>query len=164
MPALVETRNLKTYFPILKGLLRRAVGAVRAVDEVDLTVNQGHWMGLVGESGCGKTTLGKTIVRLLKPTSGHIYFDIDESIKSEIDLLEKSSDMPKLKTLKQEYDLSTYKGKRLKAVRRRMQLVHQDPYTSLNPRMKIRNIIFSIIHIIYTIRPNIGRSGNSIVH
>ena len=65
----------------------RPAGAVRAVDGVDLAIEQGQWMGLVGESGCGKTTLGKTIMHLLPPTSGHIYFNIPESVKDEIDTL-----------------------------------------------------------------------------
>lgn len=142
MEVLVEVRNLKTHFPILKGLLRRPVGAVKAIDGVSLAIRQGQWVGLVGESGCGKTTLGKTIVRLLSPTSGHIYFDVPGDIKGEIDLLEESvTDSDKLQTLRQEYDLAMYTGKQLKAVRKRMQLIHQDPYTSLNPRMKIRSIV-----------------------
>jgi len=139
---LVEVRDLKTHFLILKGVLRRPAGAVKAVDGVSLAIRQGQWMGLVGESGCGKTTLGKTIIRLLHPTSGHIYFDVPDDIKSEIDLLEESvTDSGKLQALRQEYDLAKYSGKQLKAIRKRMQLVHQDPYTSLNPRMKIRGIV-----------------------
>ena len=139
---LVEVRNLRTYFPILKGLLRRPAGAVKAVDGVGLAIRQGQWVGLVGESGCGKTTLGKTMIRLLKPASGHIYFDVPDDIKSEIDLLEESvTDSGKLQALRQEYDLAMYSGKQLKAIRRRMQLVHQDPYTSLNPRMRIKDIV-----------------------
>lgn len=142
METLVEVRNLKTHFPILKGLLRRPAGAVKAVDGVNLAIGQGQWMGLVGESGCGKTTLGKTITRLLQPTSGHIYFDVPDDIKAEIDLLEESlTDSGKLQALRQEYDLARYTGKQLKATRKRMQLVHQDPYTSLNPRMKIKGIV-----------------------
>lgn len=142
MEVLVEAKNLKKYFPVLKGFLRRPAGAVKAVDDVDLSISRGQWIGLVGESGCGKTTLGKTIVRLLQPTSGHIYFDVPDDIKSEIDLLEKSGTVSKkLQTLKHKYDLAVHTGSQLKAVRRRMQLVHQDPFTSLNPRMKIGSIV-----------------------
>jgi oligopeptide/dipeptide ABC transporter ATP-binding protein len=120
----------------------RPAGAVKAVDGVDLAIGQGQWMGLVGESGCGKTTLGKTIMHLLPPTSGHIYFNIPESVKDEIGILEKSSsDNRRLQTLLREHDLSLYKGRRLKAIRKDMQLVQQDPYSSLNPRMRIRDIV-----------------------
>lgn len=139
---LVEARNLKTHFPILKGILQRPVGAVRAVDDVSMTIAPGQWMGLVGESGCGKTTLGKTILRFLRPTSGHIYFDASDEIKEEINSLEESATNPgRLNTLRHNYDLATFSGNRLKALRRNMQLVHQDPYTSLNPRMKIKDIV-----------------------
>jgi oligopeptide/dipeptide ABC transporter ATP-binding protein len=139
---LVETRNLKTHFPILRGMLKRPVGAVRAVDGINLAIERGQWMGLVGESGCGKTTLGKTILRLLMPTSGHIYFDVPGEIKAEIDLLEDSAtNQRRLQALRQEYDLAMNSGNKLKAFRKKMQLVHQDPYTSLNPRMKVKNIV-----------------------
>jgi len=139
---LVETKDLKTHFPILKGILRRPAGAVRAVDGINLTIDKGQWMGLVGESGCGKTTLGKTLLRLLSPTSGHIYFDVPNETKDEMDLLEKSAANPtRLQALRRRYDLATYPSKQLKAIRRRMQLVHQDPYTSLNPRMRIKDIV-----------------------
>ncbi len=142
MPALVEVRDLKTHFPILKGVLMRPAGAVRAVDGVSLTVEHGQWMGLVGESGCGKTTLGKTILRLLQPTSGHIYFGVPAEVIAELTALEQSTDgHSQLKALRREHDLAVYSGSRLKAIRRRMQLVQQDPYASLNPRMKIRDII-----------------------
>jgi len=142
LEALVETRNLKTYFPILRGFFRRPVGAVKAVDSVTVGIKKGEWMGLVGESGCGKTTLGKTILRFHKPVSGHIYFDVPGDVKNRIDELEISETKSgRLQTLVSEYDIATYKHKRLKAIRRRMQLVHQDPYTSLNPRMRIGNII-----------------------
>jgi len=140
--ALVETRNLKMHFPILRGLLRRPAGAVRAVDSIDLAISPGQWMGLVGESGCGKTTLGKTLLRLLRPTSGHIFFEVPIEIKEEINTLEESTaNTGRLRELRQEYDMAAFSGKRLKATRKEMQLVHQDPYTSLNPRMKVKDIV-----------------------
>jgi len=142
LEALVEVRHLKTHFPILKGLFRRPAGAVRAVDDINLAIRREQWMGLVGESGCGKTTLGKTIIRLLRPTSGHIYLGAPSDAIAEIESLEHSRDgHHRLKALRREHDLATFSGKRIKGVRRRMQLVHQDPYTSLNPRMKIRDIV-----------------------
>jgi len=142
MEALVETRNLRIHFPILKGVLRRPAGAVKAVDGVNLVINRGQWTGLVGESGCGKTTLGKAVIRLLQPTSGHIYFDVPSDIKEEIELLEKShSNSGRLQTLKREYDLAVFSTAKVKSIRKSMQLVHQDPYTSLNPRMKSKDIV-----------------------
>lgn len=142
MDILIETRQLKVHFPILKGILRRPAGAVRAVDGVNLVIRKGQWLGLVGESGCGKTTLGKTLIRLLRPTSGHIYFNVSTDIKDEIDALEtEKSDHVRLRALRQEYDLAILSGRQLKAERRKTQLVHQDPYTSLNPRMRIEDIV-----------------------
>ncbi len=112
---LLEVRNLKTHFPIKKGVFRRQVGAVRAVDDVSFVVYPGETLGLVGESGCGKTTLGRTIVRLLEPTEGEILFD--------------GKPIGKL-------------GKRaLRPFRRELQMVFQDPYSSLNPRKRVRNIV-----------------------
>jgi oligopeptide/dipeptide ABC transporter ATP-binding protein len=138
LEALIETSNLKKHFPILAGFFRRRVGAVKAVDGVSLTVGEGQWIGLVGESGCGKTTLGKTLLRFFRPTLGHIYLDVASDIKSEISTLEESeASSSRLRSLINEYDLSTYGSAKLKAARKRMQLVHQDPFTSLNPRMRI---------------------------
>jgi len=142
LETLVETRNLKTYFPILGGLLRRPVGAVKAVDDITLTVEKGQWVGLVGESGCGKTTLAKTILRFHKPVSGHIYYDVPSDIKGQIEAFEKGGKKSdKLRSLIKEYDSATYGHKKLNIMRKRMQLVHQDPYTSLNPRMRIGKTI-----------------------
>jgi len=143
MKILVETRGLKKHYPILGGVLKRKMGDVRAVDGVDLKIESGECFGLVGESGCGKTTFGKTVLRLLEPTAGHIYFDVPEEIKKEIEGLEKSKNpnSERLSELIKEYDLSTFKGKRLKKMRRKMQIVYQDPSTSLNPRMLIKNIV-----------------------
>ena len=148
MNTLVDIRGLKKYFPILGGVLRRPVGAVKAVDGVSLAIKRGQWLGLVGESGCGKTTLAKTVVRLLKPTSGHIYFDVPDEVKAEIEELEslgKNSD--KLTSLLKENDLTTFSAARVRSFRRRAQLVHQDPFTSLDPRMKIKNIVAEPLRI-----------------
>ena len=143
MNILVEVRKLKKYYLIQGGVFKKRIGDVKAVDGVNLKIRKGECLGLVGESGCGKTTLGKTVLRLLKPTKGHIYFDIPEEIKQEVEKLEESRDLnsQKLQELERAYDLSNFEGKRLKKLRRRMQIVFQDPSSSLNPRMLIKDIV-----------------------
>ena len=113
---LVELENLKVYFPIKSGLvLDRHVGDIRAVDDVSLTIRRGETVGLVGESGCGKSTVGRTILRLYKPTDGHIRFDGK--------------------------DITDLGETELRPLRRRMQMVFQDPYASLNPRHSVGRIV-----------------------
>ncbi|MFM7034242.1 MAG: ABC transporter ATP-binding protein [Planctomycetia bacterium] len=112
---LVEVSGLETHFPIRKGLLRRMVGAVRAVDGVNFTIDRGRTLGLVGESGCGKTTVGRSMLRLVEPTAGCVRFGGE--------------------------DVRRLSGGRLRGLRRRMQIVFQDPYGSLNPRMQVRSIL-----------------------
>ncbi|MCZ7605825.1 MAG: ABC transporter ATP-binding protein [Planctomycetota bacterium] len=108
---LLKIENLKTYFPIKKGVFRHTVGYVKAVDDVTLTVKKGRTIGLVGESGCGKTTLGRSLLRLIEPTEGRVYYG-DREITG----------MPSAE---------------LRAMRRKMQIIFQDPFSSLNPRMTI---------------------------
>jgi oligopeptide/dipeptide ABC transporter ATP-binding protein len=112
---LISIENLKTYYPIRAGILRRVVGYVRAVDDVSFTIRRGEVFGLVGESGCGKTTLGRTVLRLEKSMAGRIDFDGVDLLK-----LDKSD---------------------LKRQRRRMQMIFQDPVGSLNPRMPVSDLI-----------------------
>lgn len=140
---MVEVRKLKKYYPVQGGVFKKRIGDIKAVDGVNLKIRKGECLGLVGESGCGKTTLGKTILRLLKPTKGHIYFDVSEEIKQEVEKLEESKDSnsQKLHELERIHDLSNFEGKRLKKLRRRMQIVFQDPSSSLNPRMLIKDIV-----------------------
>jgi len=123
---LVKIEGLKKYFPVTSGVLSRVTNFVKAVDGVDMTVREGETVGLVGESGCGKTTLGKTIIKLLEPTGGDIYYD-----EEKITNLSPSS---------------------MRAYRRKMQIVFQDPYGSLNPRMKVESIVSEglVIHGIST--------------
>ncbi|HUW14179.1 MAG TPA: oligopeptide/dipeptide ABC transporter ATP-binding protein [Anaerolineae bacterium] len=118
---LLRVEGLKMYFPILRGVFQRHVGDIKAVDDISFFIRQGETLGLVGESGCGKTTTGRAIIQLYKPTSGHVYFNDGE----EAD----------------DVDLTTLKGERMRRMRRRMQMIFQDPYASLNPRMTIGKII-----------------------
>lgn len=112
---IMEIRNLKTYFPIRSGLLQRTVGHVKAVDNVDLSIEKGEIFGLVGESGSGKTTLARSILRLIETTSGQVIFDGTDILKVD--------------------------RKNLKRMRKDFQIVFQNPFLSLNPRMTVRNII-----------------------
>src|ERR671938_951099 len=119
---LVELEELRVWFPIKSGLvLDRHVGDIRAVDDVSLQINRGETVGLVGESGCGKSTVGRTILRLYKPTSGRIVFD--------------------------GRDISNLGESALRPLRRRMQMVFQDPFASLNPRHSVGRIVGEPIRV-----------------
>jgi oligopeptide transport system ATP-binding protein len=120
--ALLQIDDLKVWFPIKSGLiLDRHVGDVRAVDGVSLSIRKGETLGLVGESGCGKSTVGRAIVRLYRPTAGRVFFEGT--------------------------DISTLEGEPLRKTRRRMQMIFQDPYASLNPRMNVETIIAEPLEI-----------------
>ena len=117
---LLEVRDLKKYFPIYRGILKRQVGAVRAVDGISFDIRRGETLGLVGESGCGKSTAGETILQLLKPTAGRTIF--------------------------MGQDLTALKHEQLRQMRRHMQMIFQDPYASLNPRHTVGSIISVGLH------------------
>ncbi len=113
--SLLEIRNLKKYFPVGGDFFGRSRGEVKAVDGVNLTVEEGETLGLVGESGCGKSTLGRTILRLIEPTDGEVIFDGRNLVKLS--------------------------QRELRGMRKQMQIIFQDPYASLNPRMKVGEIV-----------------------
>lgn len=113
--ALIHIDDLVMHFPIYRGVVRRQVGAVHAVDGISFDIKKGETLGLVGESGCGKSTTGRAILQLYRPTSGQVIFD--------------------------GVDLIALKGEDLRKMRRKMQMIFQDPYASLNPRMTVADIV-----------------------
>src|SRR3990172_2549206 len=119
--SLVEVRNLVKYFPVKGGILQRTQAWVKAVDDVSFTVRKGETLGLVGESGCGKTTIGRAMLRLIEPTSGSIVFEGK--------------------------DVLALRGQELKDVRRHMQIIFQDPYASLDPRVPIGESVMEGLQI-----------------
>jgi oligopeptide/dipeptide ABC transporter ATP-binding protein len=142
METLMSIENLKKYFPVLGGVFKKKIAEVKAVDNVTFVIPERECFGVVGESGCGKTTLGKTIIRLLNPNSGHIFYKTPVEVVEKIRTLEKEN--PKshdLKRLLREYDQAYVGGSRLKRLRRRLQIVYQDPTTSLDPRMLVKDIV-----------------------
>ncbi len=112
---LIRVDDLVMHFPIYRGVIRRQVGAVHAVDGISFEIKQGETLGLVGESGCGKSTTGRTILQLYKATAGHVYY--------------------------RDTDLTQLKPEAMRWMRREMQMIFQDPYASLNPRMTLRDIV-----------------------
>ena len=118
---LIQVKNLVKYFPVREGLLQRVKDYVRAVDDVSFVVREGETLGMVGESGCGKTTIGRTMLRLIEPTSGSVIIDGKDVLKLA--------------------------GAEMKAMRRNMQIIFQDPYASLDPRMPIGESVMEGLNI-----------------
>jgi oligopeptide/dipeptide ABC transporter ATP-binding protein len=139
---LIDIRQLVKYYPVTGGILRRRVADVKAVDGVDLKIRRGECLGLVGESGCGKTSMGKTILRLHEPTGGRMYFDQDEASVEEAERLLATGRAEDRKAAERMgLDVMKMEGSRLRALRQKMQIVFQDPSNSLNPRMLIKDIV-----------------------
>jgi peptide/nickel transport system ATP-binding protein/oligopeptide transport system ATP-binding protein len=128
---ILRIEGLVKYFPIRAGLFKRQVGQVHAVDGVDLSVRAGETLGLVGESGCGKTTLGRTIIKLVEPTEGRIVLN--------------------------DIDITGFSRRRMREVRKELQIVFQDPYASLNPRMTVREIVAEPLRVHNLYRGEEGR-------
>ena len=118
-PVLLDVQGLKKYFPIRRGLLQKTIGQVKAVDDVSFSVHQGETLSLVGESGCGKTTTSRCILRAITPTAGAIRLRVDTEV----------------------LDVATAPRQALRALRREMQMIFQDPFASLNPRMTLLDIV-----------------------
>jgi oligopeptide/dipeptide ABC transporter ATP-binding protein len=139
---LVDIRKLVKYYPVTGGVFRRHVADVKAVDGVDLKIARGECLGLVGESGCGKTTLGKTLLRLHEATSGRVYFDREAAeIEATEGLLASPDPAERRKARLGEMDVTRMGGRRLRELRQKMQIVFQDPSNSLDPRMLVRSIV-----------------------
>ena len=116
---IVEIKNLKKYFPITSGIFQRVIGHIKAVDDVSFVIPRGKTVGLVGESGCGKTTISKCILRAVDPSSGEIYLNTEDGSNNVAEMREKE----------------------LRPLRKEMQMIFQDPFSSLNPRMNLFDIV-----------------------
>lgn len=125
---LLEVNNLKTHFPVLGGVFRKVIGYVKAVDGVSFFVNKGEVFGLVGETGCGKSTIGKTLIRIINPTYGDIFYYDEEALEND-------------KKQRVKVYISRLERKELMPYRSKIQMIFQDPYSSLNPRFTVRDII-----------------------
>lgn len=163
----ISTHNLRKYFPIRGGLISSHIGDVRAVDGVSFDIHDGETVGLVGESGCGKTTVGRLLLRLIEPTSGHTFYrptpDVTarlETLYAEIAAMPRdnngrtaasaSASLKELDEIANQYSLYRKSSGQMRKIRGKLQIVFQDPFSSLSPRMLVRDIIAEPMAIHHT--------------
>ncbi len=149
----MDVRHLKQLFPIKAGVMSRSIGYVHAVDDISFQIHRGETVGLVGESGCGKTTTGRTVLRLLEPTSGQAFVNAPADVSMEIESLYSSLEsegrdtgsdekiIAKIAGIAKDYSIFKARGKHLRDMRKTMQIVFQDPFASLDPRMLVKEIL-----------------------
>lgn len=160
-PVILSGRNIRKYFPIRGGVFSTHIGDVRAVDGVNITIRESETVGLVGESGCGKTTVGRLLLRLIEPTSGQVYYRPPDDVQVRLEALYgelehsstggtgpsnggKAATSPALKELDEiakQYSLYRRSHRKMREIRRKLQIVFQDPFSSLSPRMMVRDIV-----------------------
>jgi oligopeptide/dipeptide ABC transporter ATP-binding protein len=165
-PLVISARNVRKYFPIRGGLFSSHIGDVRAVDGVSFDVYEGETVGLVGESGCGKTTIGRLVLRLIEPTSGHTYYRPPPQVSYRLDTIysrlramprrtdnggglpqEASPLLAELQELATQYSLYRKSSGAMRDLRGKLQIVFQDPFSSLSPRMLVRDVIAEPLEI-----------------